>query len=503
MEDIKKFELNTKILKNFDDIMSMKLDKVEELKITELDNGSKLINIVSLCANLKTLIVEGDQRINSDRIIRNIFKADTLENLVLNNVKLPKTTSLKKCKNLRKISLNSIRGFDIKDFLQNGIINKRNLDTLSISNSDMLNASIEFLKEFSELKNLELNNLLNCKFENLSFIQTNNRLLKLTLKNNDLPIEEINNIVKFNGLRYIDIITKNDGKIIKFRVNEKNISEIDLLGDNIANIAKNINLYRINKFNIFIENGIDDFETIKNLNECKKNIKIILKNYSSLSIEQAEIIKDYLEIYNLQTIDNKEITIDKYMENKKQVSEIIKIVNYSDNEIQKFLKVYKLLGQKLEITQNKVSPSKIKCNKNDVAHLLQRCLECVNIESNVIFGDDLENKKEHYWNQVKIDNKWYNVDLGLDIQNLKKKKTEYCLLDDEDFSETHNAKSGEKHYCPEEYNYKFVNVYIKTGLFKTQLLASYIEIMKLKFKKIFNSNKKEKILALQSGEKDK
>ena len=120
---------------------------------------------------MKTLIVEGDQRINSDRIIRNIFKADTLENLVLNNVKLPKTTSLKKCKNLKKISLNSIRGFDIKDLLQNGIVNKKNFDTLSISNSDMLNVSIDFLKEFSELKYLELNNLSNCQFSDLSFIK--------------------------------------------------------------------------------------------------------------------------------------------------------------------------------------------------------------------------------------------------------------------------------------------------------------------------------------------
>ena len=84
----------------------------------------------------------------------------------------------------------------------------------------------------------------------------------------------------------------------------------------------------------------------------------------------------------------------------------------------------------------------------------------------------------------------------------KKKKTEYCLLDDEDFLETHSPKSGTKQYCPEEYNYKFVNVYIKTGIFKEQLLASYIEIMKLKFKKIFNSNKKEKILALPSGENE-
>ena len=65
----KKFELNTKMLENFDCIMSTKLDEIEELKITGLDKGSKLLNIISLCANVKTLIMEGDQSLNSDKPI--------------------------------------------------------------------------------------------------------------------------------------------------------------------------------------------------------------------------------------------------------------------------------------------------------------------------------------------------------------------------------------------------------------------------------------------------
>jgi len=117
-QDIKKFELNTNVLNNFDNIMSTKLDEIEELKITGLDQGSKLLNIISLCANIKTLVIEGDQRIDSDKVLANIFKPELLENLVLNNVKIPTQNSLKKYENLKMISLNGIRFSNIKEFFE-------------------------------------------------------------------------------------------------------------------------------------------------------------------------------------------------------------------------------------------------------------------------------------------------------------------------------------------------------------------------------------------------
>ena len=236
--------------------------------------------------------------------------------------------------------------------------------------------------------------------------------------------------------------------------------------------------------------------------ECQKKVIFLVNDYSSLSIEQANIIKEILQIYYIQIKENeqiKEISIDKYIQNKNQIIDILKIVNYSDTEVQKFLKIYKSLSLRIAFIDNHKQDSKIFCTKKDVAIILQRCLQCVNINSNIIYGEELENGKEHYWNQVKIDGKWYNVDLALDIPKLKKKKSDYCLVDDEDFYEFHNAKSGEKHYCKEEYNYKFIRVFLKTGIFKEQLLSSYIEIMKTQFKKIFENNKKEKILALPSG----
>ena len=69
MEELKKFELNNKILDDFDKIMSYHLDTVEELIIKEVFVNPKLYNIVSLCINIKTLIIEGDLRVDVNKII--------------------------------------------------------------------------------------------------------------------------------------------------------------------------------------------------------------------------------------------------------------------------------------------------------------------------------------------------------------------------------------------------------------------------------------------------
>ena len=57
LESLKKFEINNNILKDFDKLMSMQLNEVEELRVTEIDNNSKLLNIISLCINIKTFYI--------------------------------------------------------------------------------------------------------------------------------------------------------------------------------------------------------------------------------------------------------------------------------------------------------------------------------------------------------------------------------------------------------------------------------------------------------------
>ena len=49
MNILKKFELNNKVLEDFDTLMTYHLDQVEELVIKEISINPKLYNIISLC----------------------------------------------------------------------------------------------------------------------------------------------------------------------------------------------------------------------------------------------------------------------------------------------------------------------------------------------------------------------------------------------------------------------------------------------------------------------
>jgi len=136
------------------------------------------------------------------------------------------------------------------------------------------------------------------------------------------------------------------------------------------------------------------------------------------------------------------------------------------------------------------------CTSQQMSEFLQDCLKYLHIKCNKITGENLESEKKHFWNQVELEGKWYNVDLSLDVENIKKNKTEYCLLGDKSFFETHRPKSGKNHYCEEDFNPKLVNVFFKTGLLKESLIQSYLEIVIRKIKMLFHINKKQEILAL-------
>ena len=103
MEELKKFELNNKIIEDFDKLMTYHLDKVEEIEINEIFINPKLYNIISLCTNAKTLKISGDMRVDVNKIIFNICKPEKLETLILNSVKLPTNKTVQKFTSLKNI----------------------------------------------------------------------------------------------------------------------------------------------------------------------------------------------------------------------------------------------------------------------------------------------------------------------------------------------------------------------------------------------------------------
>lgn len=501
----KKFELNTKLLDNFDAIMATKLDEIDELKITGLDTGSKLLNIVSLCANVKTLIIEGDPRINSDRVLSNIFKPENLENLVLNNVKIPTPDALKRYENLKMISLNDIRFCSIKEFL-GGIPNPEKMEIIHISNTDMQNLSIGNLERFSNFKYLNLDHVQNCKLDDLEFLRKNNHLLKIDILENKIPVTQINHLLKCKCTKNVVLeVTDSEGKTISncfLEIDGQNKPILTVLAQDLEAISKKANLFKLGMINLKFNCLVEQQPCIKLLKRLKKQVNVSVKDISCLSVEQAKKLKECLNINKIKVLENGkwiEYDIDTYMENRSQVDEIIRSIETNLSEPEKFLQIYQALGTQVKISQNSNAKNEITSIK-EASQILQNCLECVNIKSNIITGEELENEQKHAWNQVKLEGKWYHVDLGLDLENIKKGKTEYCLLGDKNFLQTHIPKAGKNHYCAEDFNPKLVHVFFKTGLLNEKLVASYFQVLIEKIKKLLNFNKPKKALSLPEGQ---
>lgn len=505
--EVKKFELNTKVLENFDEIMSTKLDEIEELKITGLDQGSKLLNIISLCANVKTLIIEGDPRLNATRVLTNIFKPEALESLVLDNVKMPTADSLKRYSNLREITLKNIRVCPIKEFL-GGLQNPEKLEHIWISDTDMLNQSITILEKFANLKSLKLERVQNIKLEKLQFLKDNKNLENLEILANQVAVTELNHLLQSKCSKCIEVaVTDSVGKAMEkcmLKI-EENVVEMSVLVDFLPEIAKQVRLTKINRLNVIFQEKPQNAYYIKILKKIKCDIHILLNDFSCLNVAQAVKLRDMLGIETIEFVDKKKTTefdIEDYMNIRKEIENTIQKIGEEVSEPEKFLQIYQYLGKEFQISEEEPDITKRICTTFQLCQLLQNCLKCVGIHSNMITGQDLEKNGKHYWNQVELEGKWYHVDLGLDIENVKKNKPEFCLLGDKDFLETHTPKSGKNNYCAENFNPKLINVFFKTGLFRDKLLTSYIEVIVEKIKKLFQWNKKQEVLALSEPESD-
>lgn len=86
------------------------------------------------------------------------------------------------------------------------------------------------------------------------------------------------------------------------------------------------------------------------------------------------------------------------------------------------------------------------------SEILRNVLSEVGIESIYISGEGKDKLGNHAWNQVKLDGKWYNVDLTNDRDNiLDNTECQYFLKSDSEFKryEQYDVKSETLHQCNE------------------------------------------------------
>lgn len=520
-ETLKKFELNNTVLEDFDALMSKHLDQIEELVVSEIDAKSKLLNIVGLCINIKTLIVEGNDRTNINSIIANICKPELLQNLILNGVKIPSSFSFKKLTSLRMLSLNNIRACSAKVALDE-IVNPEKIEALNFEQVDFAKSSIECISRFENLKYVNLIKVQNCKLDNLEFLSNMSHLERINIEKNIIDFAQINNIIKckFNKKILVDLPTSKTDPITNcLEIGENGKVFVTINNNELETLTNNLNLYKVNDIIVIVSSNNNLRDYIHILKRVKGKVSIAIKDVSCLSVEDAKKLKEALKLQYINIIDfdctleyekNRYCyNIDTYIKIREELDKMLGEVSLDSEDLLKFLQVYKILGENIVYDdildydlvdysqKNETKSSNLengilqkKCIDSGFAEILKNALACVGIESNIVRGNFSGTDREHFWNQVKLEDKWYNVDLGTDSKKMnnsknKKSKPVYCLVEDKIFRKTHIPKVTNLKYCPETIDKKIISTYFK----REYKINDYIDYIIQKIKQILTFNK--------------
>lgn len=265
--------------------------------------------------------------------------------------------------------------------------------------------------------------------------------------------------------KVLGLLKENDIKNMKFKIAPENLK-------NIQNIPQNF----VVDVNI---KSVKDLST-KELNDAQKkmNIKAI-----EITLKKLQNSLEIVDIYG----------VNEYKNIRNEIEKLTSDIEPEKTEIEKFLTIYQRLGKRIyynhdeneivnknkenyKIFENHSLIGGLLCNScvcEGYAKILKEALNMVGIKSRFIRGwtepptknQDKNSQKDilpqatHAWNQVKIDGKWYNVDLTWDAGNIKEnRKLDYCLQSDEEFINHYPKTNAEK--CKESYNKKEIEKFL-------------------------------------------
>lgn len=532
---IKRFELNKSVLKDFDRLMSMNLGEVEELIVTEIDKDNKILNIISLCLNIKTLVIDGNQRIDTSAVLHNICKPNLLESIVLRNVKLPSSKSIKKFKNLKIISLSDIRFCNVAEFFE-AIESPEKIEGLSLLGIDFAGCGIDILSRFENVRILNLKRLKNCRFNNLGFIMNLNNLTKIVLKESIIKPEDLNGIIKgkFEKDVLLEIEHDVESKVKDYiEINDEEGIVLKVNTASLDTIVNKVSFYKLDKMILILdnENNIEDY--LKKLKKIKNKVELQIKDFSYLTEEDATLFAERLKIDSIRILDTEgyldykkkkiKYSIEEYIEIRKRLNVFVNKALEYETDIERVLCAYKEIGLYLEkdynvekaetdITMLLNMLTEAKTFKEGYAEVLQNVLAILNIESNYVKG--ISYGEEHLWNQVCIDGIWYNLDLEKDKEAISKKgifrgRVEHCLVSDEVFLKTHLPKSKERNFAPKTIDMKITRSFMRKSKplkikddEKTENIDDDRNSLILLIEKIKNICKTNKVKTLPEGKKD-
>lgn len=171
-------------------------------------------------------------------------------------------------------------------------------------------------------------------------------------------------------------------------------------------------------------------------------------------------------LYGVNRTD--EYSLEELKKLKEKIEELLSNISPSLPEIDRFIKVYQILGDKISYAFDNDGEASDRAEAHNLigglleenhtcvcegyAKILCQVLKGVSIDCRYVSGKALDLNSGHAWNQVKIDNRWYNCDLTWDAPKIHiRRALDFCLQSDSEFI-FHSPKSMDVEKCSVSYD---------------------------------------------------
>ena len=257
---------------------------------------------------------------------------------------------------------------------------------------------------------------------------------------------------------YKKLIQNNRLNNIKIILDIGDIEKIDIKDLDLVIQIDNVNELPIDKLNNLL---------------ARYNIKEVLLGQIPYLDKEFEYLYDVmskmynvdsskkLELEKINKITNDIYSVNDYIKIVNKFNEIIDDLNVHDS-IDGFYKIFDYISKNVSYDDNGVKITKIN-NQNLIgpvlneqavcegySKFLQQMLSLINIESIIVQGGGVKEDGGHVWNQVLINNKWYNADVtaaSYSFHHNEEIKT--CLVNDDAL--LYKTTTSISHVCDENY----------------------------------------------------
>lgn len=246
-------------------------------------------------------------------------------------------------------------------------------------------------------------------------------------------------------------------------------------------------------------NSMKDYQRIKHIHrpiklavrqEAIDSIYPFIKNNKYMKLNSI-IVNDLFAIneeairrYNPERIDiidgtgyvgeKETYTVKEYINMNKMAQQYLMQINNNMTDVEKFLRLYNLLGENVRYDYNELyyvndiynhnmygALAKGKSVCEEIAKTMQELLELVGIPTEMEIGK--LNQSFHAWNRVKLNGKWYYCDMTNDCSAIQNGQTpNFCLLSIKSMKEKFYEITEEDNDSEEDFDQNKIKEYFKS-----------------------------------------